>query len=231
MPRNAPSLARGSVVVLEGPSAVGKTTLATRLGSTGAEVVPEVAALFARPTPEPPAWYLHRQIERWQRAWRAACAGRMAVLDGDPLQPLWYNAAYGNRRMESLDTLVAVYRPALLDGALGLPDRYVLLSASEATLRHRREGDSSRQRRGFERHLAFVSYQRRYVEAMASLAPDRVTIVDRSTTEKALPLVPCHPVDTRGDLAVFDALIDWLRDHPAGVPIPPGGASGEEARA
>jgi hypothetical protein len=50
-----------SVICLEGASAAGKTTLSHAIAArTGATVIPEVWALFERPSPEPPMRYLER---------------------------------------------------------------------------------------------------------------------------------------------------------------------------
>jgi hypothetical protein len=77
-----------TIVYFEGPSAVGKTTSAQVLrASNGIEVVPDVAALFERPSDESADWYLERQVERWQLALQSS-VDRDVVLDGDPFQPL-----------------------------------------------------------------------------------------------------------------------------------------------
>ena len=44
------------ILAIEGASGVGKSTLDAALTVTGAQVIPEVNLLFARPTPEPADW-------------------------------------------------------------------------------------------------------------------------------------------------------------------------------
>ena len=83
------------IVCFEGPSAVGKTTMAQQLAHTlGAIVIPEVNMLFSRPADPPPTWYFERQVERWQQAMTAVRSTDLVILDGDPFQPFWYNWAY-----------------------------------------------------------------------------------------------------------------------------------------
>ncbi|HEU0052039.1 MAG TPA: AAA family ATPase, partial [Longimicrobium sp.] len=142
------------IVCLEGPSAVGKTTLAAALAeSVGAFLVPEVNLLFERPADEPTMWYLERQAERWAIAAKEAADGALVVLDGDVFQPLWYNWSYGFEGRQSLDALEAFYRPRLASGEIGFPALYAVLRASEETLRARKEADATRRRGGFETHL------------------------------------------------------------------------------
>jgi len=208
------------IVCLEGPSAVGKTTTAAALAASGdVYVVAETNVLFARPAEETPTWYLERQVERWTMATLATDHFPLVVLDGDPFQPLWYNAAYGYRGLQSLDVLEGFYRRHVARGTLGFPDRYVLLGASESQLRAQKAGDRTRGRRHFKQHLEFIDLQRRYFEHMERRAPGRVRFVEAARVEaraaavrdgvRAAPTVPTP-------LTLFDALIAWLRAHPLG---------------
>ncbi len=205
------------ILCFEGPSAVGKTTTAAALAAhEGAHVVPEVNTLFARPTDEPPEWYFERQVERWARASEAVGDHRLVVLDGDPFQPLWYNWSYDFAGWQDLDFLEAFYRPRLVRGDMEFPDRYVLFGASETALRERKEGDRTRQRRGFEAHLRFIEPQRRYFEGMQRFSPGRVQVLEARTVEESTRLILAGMQDAApGPDAVelFDGLIGWLRQH------------------
>lgn len=122
------------IACFEGPSAVGKTTMAQRLVHTlGAVVIPEVALLFACPADPPPTWYFERQVERWQQAMTAGQSGDLVILDGDPFQPFWYNWAYRYVGWQPLDTLVAFYAPQLQKGTINFPaeDRAIALVRPE----------------------------------------------------------------------------------------------------
>lgn len=72
------------ILCLEGASAVGKTTCCRALqDGLGAAVIPEVNALFERPSIAPEDWYLGRQEERYALAGAATKTHPLAVLDGD----------------------------------------------------------------------------------------------------------------------------------------------------
>ena len=199
------------IVCLEGPSAVGKSTTASALAASGGVAIAEANVLFARPADEAPDWYLERQVERWAIAARAP---GLAILDGDPFQPLWYNWTYGFAR-QSLDELAAFYRPRLADREIGWPHLYFVLGAGVDALRERKAGDSARPRRGFEMHLRFVEPQRRYFEAMRRFSPDRVRFVDASDVAETVKIVSAALPEARAEarpVELFDQMIRWLRD-------------------
>jgi hypothetical protein len=204
------------IVCLEGPSAVGKTATAGALGRQGAHVVPEVNALFDRPADEPQGWYFERQADRWRMAVDAAGDGRLAVLDGDPFQPLWYNWSYGYEGWQPLDWMAAFYRPRITRGEVAFPDAYAIFRAPEALLRERRAGDATRRRGGFEHHLRFIAPQRRYFRAMQSLAPGLVHFIDAGSVDETAAAIHRIAEDVKGarpPLELFDAMVDWLRTH------------------
>lgn len=206
------------IVCFEGPSAVGKTTVAAALAAEGAHVVPEVNVLFERPADEAPGWYFERQVDRWALAVEAARGHPLVVLDGDPFQPLWYNWAYGFAGWQGLDFMEAFYRPRLVRGELGFPDLYVVFGADERVLRERRDSDPARRRRGFETHLRFIEPQRRYFRAMRELSPDRVRFLEaRDVAASARAMAAAAREAPPGEEAVelFDRMVGWLREHPA----------------
>ena len=209
----------GPVVCLEGPSAVGKTTLLTALArECGAMVVPELSAGPPPPVGASAAWFVERHAEQWRRA-RDGAAGRpFAVLDGDPFKGLWYNWIYAGEGWEGVDAVAPLYRAAIESDALAFPDLYVILTATEAQLRERRAGDAARGRRGFEKHLRMLDPQRAYFAALRSAAPSRVAILDTSDqvtlVARVLESIRHLPPAPPDSLALLDHVAAWLRAHP-----------------
>jgi len=210
------------ILCLEGASAVGKTICCRALqDSLGAAVIPEVNALFVRPPSAPEDWYLERQLERYALARAASETHPLAVLDGDPLQPLWYNWSFGFEDCQSLDHLRGFFRPLIASGAMGFPDRYCLLVADEATLRQRRGMDQTRSRRNFERHLRLTETLPRYFGAVAALAPFLVEVIEADGIEDSLARVQESMTSAQGMIAakslrLFDSLTDWTESDEPG---------------
>jgi deoxyadenosine/deoxycytidine kinase len=76
------------VICLEGPSAVGKITVAGELSKQfGVKIVPEINQLFQRSDVESRTWYFEKQVERRNLAQAPAAGATFNVLDGDPFQP------------------------------------------------------------------------------------------------------------------------------------------------
>jgi thymidylate kinase len=206
------------IVCIEGPSAVGKTTLTAALAAaTGAAVVPELDAGAAPPVAESAAWFVDRHASLWRRARALASDAPLVVLDGDPFKGLWYNRVYAADGWPDVDVVAPLYRARIREGALAFPDLYVALEADEATLRARRSGDASRRRRGFEKHLALVEPLRRWFAALAGHAPALVLRLEtegRSPGEvaaavrDAIERADRHSVDS---LRLLDRMADWVR--------------------
>jgi len=164
-----------TILCIEGPSAVGKTTVCRVLEDEHGFVrIAEVNEHFVRGPHEPPFWYFERQVERWRMAQTISSAGGIALLDGDALQPLWYNWIFSQDAAQSMPDTLAFYRTQIEHGSLGLPDRYFVLMSSEDALRARKAADASRSRRNFDRHLQLVAPQLAYFRAVQDTAPDRV---------------------------------------------------------
>jgi hypothetical protein len=209
---------QGTVICLEGLSAVGKTTLAETLArECGAAVVPEIDASGAPPPGNSAAWFVERHAEQWCHARELAARAPFAVLDGDPFKGLWYNWVYAAGGWESVDTVAPLYRAQVVSGALAFPDLYVALTAWEEELRRRRAGDTSRSRRNFEKHVLLVRPLLRYFGALAGGHPMRVVIVETSlrgvavgVVNDALKLLAPDGLDS---LRLLDNIVGWLRSH------------------
>jgi hypothetical protein len=210
------------LICLEGPSAVGKTTTAAALAERcGGAVIPEVGALFERPARESATWYFERQVERWAMAQAHARAGRIAILDGDPFQPLWYNWAYDFVGFQPLEVIAGFYREQIEAGNIALPYRYFVLTADETALRARKASDVGRRRGGFERHLRLIEPQREYFRAMQAIDADRVEFLPEATLKDTIDSVmrsvterpPRSTLDS--SLPLFEVTVQWLQEHRA----------------
>jgi hypothetical protein len=209
-----------AIICLEGASAAGKTTLSHAIAArTGAAVIAEVWAIFERPSPEPPLWYLERQVERWRFAAESAGEQGLSILDGDPFQPLWYGWTYGFIEPHTLSTVISFYHDAIAAGSLAFPDRYILLAVSEAELRARKQGDTSRSRRNFVKHVSLLRHQPRYFATMNTISPGLAYVLDAGApvttlAETAISVIRSeqHAEDS---LTILQHLADWLATtHP-----------------
>ena len=207
------------IVCLEGPSAVGKTTLLAALArERGAATVPELDAGAPPPVGSSAEWFAERSAERWRRAVDLASDAPFVVLDGDPLKGLWYNRVFADEGWEGVDVVAPLYRARIGAGTLAFPDLYVVLGATGAQLRARRAADPTRARRSFEKHLRLVEPLRRYFGALREADPPRVLFLDTSDRAPlagailaALRDLPSSPPDS---LRLLDHIAAWLRAHP-----------------
>ena len=206
------------VVAIEGASAVGKTTLARTLASEhGAAVVYEHEGMSGEPPPRPDAsaWFVERSAARWGLARERGANAPFIVLDGDPFKGLWYDWIYAAEGWAGVNVVAPLYREHIAQGTLAFPDLYAVLCATETELRHRRANDPTRRRRNFEKHLLLTEPQRRYFEALAEVAPERVVFLDSGTPTElahrvmdALARVPADPPDS---LRLLERAVEWVR--------------------
>jgi DNA polymerase III delta prime subunit len=209
---------QGAVICLEGPSAVGKTTLAEALAREfGAAVVPELDSSGAPPPGRSAAWFVERHAAQWRRAREMAAGAPFSVLDGDPFKGLWYNRVYADEGWEGVDTVAPLYRAQVEAGALAFPDLYVVLTASDEELRRRRAFDVSRSRRNFEKHLRMAGPLLDYFREMRDAAPGRVTIVGTGRREeltgRVLEALGRLPPGRPDSLRLLNHMTGWLGSH------------------
>jgi deoxyadenosine/deoxycytidine kinase len=167
-----------SIICLEGASGVGKSTTALLLKERfNYHIIPEVNYLFERPSSASSTWYFERQVERWQLADSQSKKGNNVILDGDPMQPLWYNWIFSDSSFQPLQQVFDFYLDAIQKGEIKFPDKYFVLSASDAELRKRKEGDASRSRKNFEAHLKLITPQLEYFSQMNSQSRGHVDVI------------------------------------------------------
>jgi len=171
-----------SIICIEGASGVGKSTTSIFLKENfNFKVIPEVNELFQRPVKESATWYFEKQVERWRLAENESVNGGYVVLDGDPMQPLWYNWIFHDLGFQPLQEVFAFYDEAIQREEIKFPEKYFILTASETILRQRKEGDKDRTRRNFETHLKLISPQLDYFSVMKSLNLGNVDIIQSNS--------------------------------------------------
>jgi hypothetical protein len=184
------------MIAIEGAPGVGKSTVAAALGAGGAFVIPEVNRLFARPDPEPDRWYCERQVARWEMARRHVAAGGMAVLDGDPFQPLWFAWIYrGDGWKQDLGAF-GFFRDRIVRGEMGFPGLYAFAHIAEPVRCERmmarevlRGVPVERAREKVARYARMVEPQRRFFAALGARFPGWVVEVETASLESSVAAI------------------------------------------
>jgi hypothetical protein len=170
------------IVVVEGPSAAGKTTWVTR-HCDPAIVVAETTAAETAAAPDqhehPQAaaeFWAQLNGSRWERARRTEQAHGVAVCDGDPfkLHYTWTLWMTGHANSGDWTLALRASRRAFADARLGIADLILVTIPDAATLTTRREADRSRRRRNFGLHVQLAAPLAQWYRAVEQLDPDRV---------------------------------------------------------
>lgn len=162
------------IVVVEGPSAAGKTTWCER--HAGDHYVPETRA------PEPAAdesradAWTAANVARWARVLEVEARTGMAVCDTDPLKLhyTWSLWRIGQLEREELDAEIERHRSRIAGRRLGFADLWLVAVPDVSALRERRERDTSRRRRNFELHVRLLEPLREWYAAIEALLPGSV---------------------------------------------------------
>ena len=213
-------LMQPGILALEGAPGVGKTTLAAHLSRRGIPVIAEANLLFTRPNPQPPAWYLERQIDRWHLATQSPTA----ILDGDPFQPLWFNWAFPEATAQSLSFVIDFYRESIHQNRIAFPHRYVFLTLPEPLRAERmlqrelaRNLGEDRARQKTARYAKLVEPQSRYFQALAEQFPNWVQILDSTSTTETLQIIDSftHSTPPPPPREVLNFAAHWLTSEQA----------------
>ncbi|RSL28789.1 hypothetical protein D7Z54_34630 [Salibacterium salarium] len=122
------------IICVEGPQAVGKTTVCLELQDLyGACVISNTP--FKQPAD---VWeQCAYQMERWQRAVEKSKEVAVVVLDGDVFSPLVELSCL--EQPENVNRSIELFHHAFLDKKIGFPDQYFYLQASAKTIQKRRK--------------------------------------------------------------------------------------------
>ena len=195
------------IVVVEGPSAAGKTSWCRRqvgrfvaeYSSAGNEPVDghALARHWARVS-----------MRRWAEAEELERADGIAFCDTDPvkLHYAWGMAALGLAPRAQFDRELAVTRVAIRTSRLGFADAVLVGLPDLATLQRQRDDDETRRRRNFATHVQLREPLRQWYAALDGLDPGRVIWV---LPAAGVPKLPALRPD-RTSLALLDALVDAL---------------------
>lgn len=198
------------IVVIEGPSAAGKTTWCATNGSDS--VIAETHRI------EPPAVSSDQELAqfwrdvnsgRWTQALRVENERGLAVCDTDPLK-LHYDyclARIGSASWERFEAGVAAAAAAIASHQLGVADVILINISDDETLERRRNSDPTRRRRNFDLHRRLRPGLRDWYETLDRLDPGRVSW-------QYPPEVPATVARDRYDVDLFGSWMEQLPRHP-----------------
>ncbi|BCJ52294.1 hypothetical protein Asp14428_37690 [Actinoplanes sp. NBRC 14428] len=163
------------IVVVEGPSAAGKTSWCRRYVGrfvaeyrmTGRE--PTDATALAR-------HWVRAGMQRWSAALDLEREDGLAFCDTDPvkLHYAWGMAALGLAPRAQFDRELVVTREAFRSGRLGFADAVLVGLPDVTTLQHRRDADPTRRRRNFAAHVQLREPLQQWYATLEALSPGRV---------------------------------------------------------
>lgn len=200
------------IVVVEGPSAAGKTTWVRKYHAS-------VAVWEDEPVGETPGHdgderaYAEFWTEVHCRRWATACGIErrqgLAVCDTDPckLHYIWTLWKIGEATRTAWEATAEATRASFEHGQLGLADIFLVSVPSSVELQARKDGDSPRRRGNFQLHARLAEPLRAWYRAIERTGPGRVHWSFPSGPVDITGTVQRRP---RSGIELFDALIDEL---------------------
>jgi deoxyadenosine/deoxycytidine kinase len=203
------------IVVIEGPSAVGKTTWCRTHVPVGFiedshENIDAPSSLRSDPEVASAFW-TNFEIQRWKAALQMEREKGIAVCDSDPLHlyyawALWKSGALASALFEASLNL---YRTAIREKQLGFADIVIWIDADVAELRKRKSGDHSRGRKQHEINLACLPWMKIWFAARERFLPGTVHLGSKELVLKDLAAIPALSVRYASE--TFDLMIQDLQ--------------------
>ena len=190
----------------------GKTTWCHTHGGPHAllESLPDGSVV---PTDEEAAarFWVERNAARWSEVREREQRDGLVVVDTDPfkLHFNWSLYQSGQSTRRAWEFMRDVAREAFVARRYGLADLIYVSDVDEATLRARRDGDATRTRRNFERHVKLRESTLRWYRAVDALEPGRV-VFGLPETGIAPELLALAPRREHSGAALFDRLLALL---------------------
>ena len=205
---------RTVIVVVEGPSAAGKTSWIFQ-HCDPAMIVGETAPATASAAPdaqrEPLAasefWTVQNAC-RWREALRLEITHGVAICDSDPfkLHYTWSLWRTGHASLTYWRTARDASRRSFIEGKVGLADLYLVSIPDSETLFSRRQSDHIRRRHNFDLHLELVGPLSEWYQAVEEINPHRVIW---HLPPEGVPSETTRREPRSGD-DLFDALLSYL---------------------
>jgi hypothetical protein len=208
------------IVVMEGPSAVGKTTWCrSHCPEVFIEGAPEdirAPSLDADPA-EVAEFWVNFNIGLWHAGLEMEREKGVAVFDGDPFHlyfswSLWKTGAIASTLFEKE---LSLYRRAVEQRRLGFADRVLWREASPDELRRRAKSDATRRRRKHEVYLSLIPWMKAWFGARASVLPE--TLSNWFAEFRLEDLAGSSALSQRYDPTVIDRMIAAL-NQPQSIP-------------
>jgi hypothetical protein len=163
-------------------------------------------------------FWVDRNTARWAEVWERERRDGLVVVDTDPfkLHFTWTLYKSGQTTRQAWELMRDVSREAFVADRYGLADLIYVSDLNEGALRARREGDTTRTRRNFERHVKLRDSLLQWYRAIDAIEPGRV-VLGLPETGIDSKLLALGPRRVRSSAALFDHLIEELRE-PCGRP-------------
>jgi hypothetical protein len=198
------------IVVVEGPSAAGKTSWCQL---HAADFVAEYAPTDNEPDGSDLAaqadYWASVNSQRWLQAIDLERRSGLAICDSDPLKLhySWSLTRIGEATWSRFEHDLDATRRAFSAGTLGFADLVMVSIPSPAVLHRQRDSDVTRRRHTFDLHSRLSEPLRDWYHAVATLDPRRVVWELPPT---GMPQLVPIPRDRRSDVALLDRLVSIL---------------------
>jgi len=191
------------IIVVEGPSASGKTTYASTHG--GNALVPESSGVVPPvdvSAEERAEFWSHENARRWALAVKAEDSLGRALCDTDPLKLHYDYCLHAIGMLDHAAVLAGVdaCRRAIQAHRLGIADLILCSIPDTQTLALQQQRDTTRSRSNFRVNARLGESLRRWYEALAAADPARVQWGFPDVVPQARPR-------DRYDLGLFDV---WM---------------------